>query len=113
MNSSKKIYKLTKAKWRKISKYFPTELTTNEFSNSRDVYRIVSGIVWVASSNLPWREMPAEYGDWETAYDFFVKSKKYNLWPKVFSDIDKTIDYQKLYFTMPHGSETLLCHFFI
>lgn len=36
--------------------------------------RVVSGILWVMRTSSSWREMPEEYGKWETAY------RRYRLW---------------------------------
>ena len=35
---------------------------------------VLSGILWVARTGSSWREMPEEYGKWETAY------RRYELW---------------------------------
>ena len=35
---------------------------------------VVSGILWVMRTGSSWREMPEEYGKWETAY------RRYRLW---------------------------------
>jgi hypothetical protein len=35
---------------------------------------VLGGILWVARTGSSWREMPEEYGKWETAY------KRYELW---------------------------------
>ncbi len=35
---------------------------------------ILSGIVWVVRRHASWRDMPTEFGKWETAY------KPYRLW---------------------------------
>jgi transposase len=35
---------------------------------------VLGGIVWVIRTHASWRDMPPEYGKWETAY------KRYRLW---------------------------------
>jgi hypothetical protein len=35
---------------------------------------VLGGILWVARTGSSWREMPEEYGKWETAY------RRYELW---------------------------------
>ncbi len=35
---------------------------------------LLAGILWVARTDSSWREMPEEYGKWETAY------RRYELW---------------------------------
>lgn len=38
---------------------------------------VLSGILWVARTGSSWREMPEEFGKWETAY------RRYELWVKL------------------------------
>ncbi len=35
---------------------------------------VLSGMLWVVRTDASWREMPEEFGKWETAY------KRYQLW---------------------------------
>jgi transposase len=35
---------------------------------------VVSGILWVMRTGSSWREIPEEYGKWESAY------RRYRLW---------------------------------
>jgi transposase len=37
---------------------------------------VLGGILWVARTGSSWREMPEEFGKWETAY------RRYELWAK-------------------------------
>ncbi len=39
-----------------------------------DHRKVLGGILWVARTGSSWREMPEEYGKWETAY------RRYELW---------------------------------
>lgn len=41
-----------------------------------DHRRVLSGILWVARTGSSWREMPEEYGKWESAY------RRHELWAK-------------------------------
>ncbi len=41
-----------------------------------DHRRVLGGILWVARTGSSWREMPQEFGKWETAY------KRHELWAK-------------------------------
>ena len=67
----------------------PAELTTLEWDSVRallpsqrppvgrprhDHRTVLGGIVWVVRTGGSWRDMPAEFGKWETAY------RRYRLW---------------------------------
>ena len=34
---------------------------------------ILHGIVWIARSGVPWRDLPERYGSWQTVYSRFRK----------------------------------------
>lgn len=34
---------------------------------------ILNGMVWIARSGAPWRDLPERYGPWETVYSRFRK----------------------------------------
>jgi transposase len=40
---------------------------------AKDSRTILNGIVWIARSGAPWRDLPARYGPWETVYSRFCK----------------------------------------
>jgi transposase len=47
-----------------------------------DHRRVLGGILWVARSGSSWREMPEEYGKWQTAYRRYELWVKQGLWPR-------------------------------
>jgi transposase len=44
---------------------------------------ILGGILWVAKTGSSWREMPQEYGKWETAYRRYELWMKQGLWQRI------------------------------
>ena len=44
---------------------------------------IVSGILWVLRTASPWREMPAQYGKWDTAYARYRLWRAAGLWQRI------------------------------
>ena len=39
----------------------------------RKVSQVLNGIVWIARSGAPWRDLPERYGSWQTVYSRFRK----------------------------------------
>ena len=48
-----------------------------------DHRRVVGGILWVARTGSSWREMPEEYGKWETAYQRWRLWLGQGLWQRI------------------------------
>ncbi len=48
-----------------------------------DHRRVLGGILWVARTGSSWREMPEEYGKWESAYRRHELWVKQGLWQRI------------------------------
>ena len=44
---------------------------------------VLGGILWVARTGSSWREMPEEFGKWETAYRRYALWVKQGLWQRI------------------------------
>ncbi len=65
---------LTDEEWEHVEPLLPHKPPAGR--RYHDHRTVLGGIVWVARTGSSWREMPEEYGKWETAY------KRYELWSK-------------------------------
>lgn len=60
---------LTDEEWELIADVFPEPAATGR---PRRAARIVlDGILWVLRTGSPWRDLPAEFGPWQTAWRMF------------------------------------------
>lgn len=48
-----------------------------------DHRRVLGGLLWVARTGSSWREMPKEYGKWESAYRRHELWAKQGLWQRI------------------------------
>ena len=60
---------LTDDEWDLIKDVFPKPATTGR--PPRDPRPIVDGILWVLRTGSPWRDLPREFGPWQTAWRLF------------------------------------------
>lgn len=42
----------------------------------KDHRPIVEGIFWILRTGAPWRDLPEQYGAWQTVYDRYVRWRK-------------------------------------
>lgn len=64
---------LTDAEWERVLPLLPPQRP--RIGRPRHDHRaVLGGMLWVVRTDASWREMPEEFGKWETAY------KRYRLW---------------------------------
>ena len=57
---------LTDEEWDLIADVFPKPAATGR--PPRDPRQVVDGILWILRTGSPWRDLPAEFGPWQTAW---------------------------------------------
>lgn len=60
---------LTDEQWQLIADLFPARKATGR--PPRDRRQIMDAILWVLNTGAAWRDLPAEFGPWATAWDLF------------------------------------------
>ena len=45
----------------------------------RDHRRVLDGVLWIALSGAPWRDLPARYGNWSSVYRQFLRWSRLGL----------------------------------
>jgi hypothetical protein len=73
---------LTDAEWRAIEPILPPQRWTGG-RPYHDHRTVLGGILWVARTGSSWREMPREFGKWETAYRRYELWVSQGLWPRI------------------------------
>jgi transposase len=64
-------HRLTDDQWDCISDLFPAAASTGRPPRNRR--EILDAILWILRSGAPWRDLPSEFGPWQTAWDLFNK----------------------------------------
>ena len=77
-------YELKDEEWERIQKYFPERKAT------------VNGILWIARSGAPWRDLPERYGAWNSVYKCFAKWEENHIFDMVFQELSIDADMQDL-----------------
>ena len=89
-------YELTDSEWSRISKYFPQNEPGTPGRPPNPHRPIINGIIWIARSGAPWRDMPERYGSWETAYTRFRELIDNGILFQMFRDLNIDADMQDL-----------------
>ena len=74
--------KLTDAEWEQVRQVVPPQRPPT--GRPRHDHRgVLGGILWVARTRASWREMPEEFGKWETAYRRYRLWRAQGLWQRI------------------------------
>ncbi len=52
------------------------------------------GILWILRTGAPWRDLPDEFGPWQTVYKRFNMWAKSSVWSSILSDFAEDADYE-------------------
>ena len=66
-------YELTDQEWGQVAALLPPEKTGKPGRPSKDNRIMLNGMVWIARSGAPWRDLPQRYGSWNSVYSRFRK----------------------------------------
>src|SRR3712207_2056360 len=73
--------RLTDEEWEMAEPLIPQRPPAGRTYN--DHRTVLGGILWVARTGSSWREMPEEFGKWETAYRRYELWLKQGLWQRI------------------------------
>lgn len=96
MKSSQRRYELTDAEWEQIAPFFPIRVPGTKGRPYHDIRTTVNGIVWIARSGAPWRDLPERYGKWNTVYKCFAKWQEQGIFERVFHELRLDADLQDI-----------------
>ena len=57
-----------------------------------DHRRIVGGMLWVAGTGSSWRDLPAEFGPWETVYSRYRRWRSMGIWQRIIATFQQPPD---------------------
>jgi transposase len=74
---------LSKAQWERIAPELPGKVGYPG-RNGDDNRLFVEGVLWVARTGAPWRDLPEEFGKWYTIYTRFWRWAQKGVWERIF-----------------------------
>ena len=84
-------YELTDEQWDRIAGFLPSE-RGRKARPAKDNREMVNGIVWVLRSGAPWRDLPEQYGPWNSVYTRFSRWTRQGVWRRVLTELAKDAD---------------------
>ena len=82
---------LTDAHWAKLAPLLPPQ-RPRMGRPPKDHRLIVEAIVWLNRTGAPWRDLPSEYGPWETVASRFYRWRRRGVWARVLACLQADAD---------------------
>jgi transposase len=57
----------------------------------------VEAVLWVARTGSPWRDLPTEFGAWNSVYVRFARWSDKKVWHNVFAVLCKDADFEEVF----------------
>lgn len=70
--------------WERLGPLLPPEKPKTG-RPSKDHRTILNGILWIARTGAPWRDLPERYGPWRTVASRFYRWRAAGIWERIFA----------------------------
>jgi len=72
---------LSDADWKRLERLLPTPAKTGR--PRKPLRPVVNAMVWILRTGAPWRDLPDEFGPWQTVYHRFNTWRKDGVWTAI------------------------------
>jgi len=87
---------LRNEQWERIAPMLPGK-AGDRGRTGADNRLFVEAVLWIARTGAPWRDLPQEFGLWNSAYVRFARWSRSGVWQRVFSELAKDADWQQVF----------------
>lgn len=88
-------YELSDEQWAKIEPLLPGR-RGRRGRPAQDNRRFVNGVMWIARSGAPWRDLPRRYGKWGSVHRRFSRWASRGVWKAIFAALGLETDLEIL-----------------
>ncbi len=55
-----------------------------------------NGVLWILRTGAPWRDLPSEFGPWQTVYKRFNAWSKSSIWQEILAMLPREADLESI-----------------
>jgi putative transposase len=86
---------LTDAQWRRIEPLIPGK-KGDKGRHGADNRLLVDAVLWLVRASAPWRDLPEEFGNWNSVFRRFRRWAKKAVWKRLFTELGENPDLEYL-----------------
>jgi putative transposase len=88
-------HRLDDAQWARIADLVPGK-DGDPGRHGRDNRLFVDAVLWMCRTGAPWRDLPAEFGNWNSVFQRFRRWAKGGVWSRIFEILIEDPDLEHL-----------------
>ncbi len=85
-------HQLSDETWERIQPLLPPERSGKRGRPAKDNRLVVNAILWILITGARWRDLPEEYGSWNSIYSRFRRWMSRGIWQAVFAALSADKD---------------------
>ena len=78
-----KRHALREDQWRRLEKLLPLEANRPGRPTTTSNRQVVEAVLWLAKTGAPWRDLPQDFGSWQTIYSRFRRWALAGVWMRL------------------------------
>jgi len=82
--------------WQRLESMLPGK-AGDRGRTGEDNRLFIEAVLWVARTGSPWRDLPAEFGLWNSVYQRFARWSNNGVWQRVFAELAKDADFEEVF----------------
>ena len=87
---------LRNEQWQRIEAMLPGK-KSDRGRTAVDNRLFVEAVLWVARTGAPWRDLPPEFGFWNSVYQRFARWSNSGVWHRVFQTLAEDADFATVF----------------
>ena len=82
--------------WRRLESMLPGK-AGDPGRTGADNRQFIEAVLWIARTGRPWRDLPAEFGRWNSVYKRFGRWSNNGVWQRAFAELAKDADFEEVF----------------
>lgn len=87
-------YHISDAQWKRLEPLLCPARQERRGRPGKDARLMFDGILWILRTGAPWRDLPDEFGPWQTVYKRFNMWAKSSIWESILSNLAEDADFE-------------------
>src|ERR1700688_5094525 len=87
---------LSDEQYARIAQLLPGK-ATDAGRTAADNRQFVEAVLWIARTGSPWRDLPPDFGAWNSVYQRFARWSRAEIWHAVFAELAGDADPEEIF----------------